>query len=131
MTKIEMDAPKIGKSVKKVREVGQLVKKIEMGDPKVGTVGEVWKIGETYRDGWSTSRTDDEEGGDEWCESWRIGEEDRDEPTVGKVRRSVRVGQEEYLKPEQDAMLAEASEEDGFIKCFDDITGKELPCQRP
>ena len=29
----------------------------------------------------------------------------------------------------QDAMLAEAGEEDGFIKCFDDITGKELPWQ--
>ena len=26
-------------------------------------------------------------------------------------------------------MLAEAGEEDGFIKCFDDITGKELPWQ--
>ena len=51
------------------------------------------------------------------------------ETKVGKVWRSVTVGQEEYLKPEQDAMLAEAGEEDGFIKCFDDITGKEQPWQ--
>ena len=48
---------------------------------------------------------------------------------VGKVGRSVRRGQEEYMKPEQDAMLAGAGEEDEFIKCFDDITGKELPWQ--
>ena len=33
------------------------------------------------------------------------------------------------MKPEQDAMLAEAGEEDEFIKCFDDITGKEMPWQ--
>ena len=30
------------------------------------------------------------------------------------------------MKPEQDAMLAEADEEDESIKCFDDIIGKEL-----
>ena len=34
--------------------------------------------------------------------------------------------QAECMKPEQDAMLAEAGEEHEFIKCFDDITGKEL-----
>ena len=28
------------------------------------------------------------------------------------------------MKLEQDAMLAGAGEEDEFIKCFDDITGK-------
>ena len=33
------------------------------------------------------------------------------------------------MKPEQDAMLAEAGEEDEFIKCYDDITGEELPWQ--
>ena len=33
------------------------------------------------------------------------------------------------MKFEQDAMLAEAGAEDEFIKCFDDITGKELPWQ--
>ena len=33
------------------------------------------------------------------------------------------------MKPEQGAILAEAGEEDKFIKCFDDITGKELPWQ--
>ena len=43
--------------------------------------------------------------------------------------RLVRVGQEEYLNLEQDAMVAEAGEEDEFIKCCDDITGKELPLQ--
>ena len=34
--------------------------------------------------------------------------------------------QEEYTKPEQDAMLAGAGEEDKFIKCIDDIIGKDL-----
>ena len=33
------------------------------------------------------------------------------------------------MNPEQGAMLAEAGEEDDFIKCFDDITGKEVPWQ--
>ena len=33
------------------------------------------------------------------------------------------------MKIEQDAMLAEAGEEDEFIKCLDDITGKELSWQ--
>ena len=51
------------------------------------------------------------------------------EPTVGKVWRSGIFGQEECVKPEQGAMLAEAGEEDEFIKCFDDITRKELPWQ--
>ena len=41
----------------------------------------------------------------------------------------MRVGQEVHTKPEQDTTLAEAGEEDGFIKCCDDITGKELPWQ--
>ena len=39
------------------------------------------------------------------------------------------MGQETYKKPDQDAMLAGAGEEDEFIKCFDDVTGKELPWQ--
>ena len=43
-----------------------------------------------------------------------------------KVWKSIRFGQEEYNKLEQDSMLAEAGEEDKFLKCFDDITGKEL-----
>ena len=34
-----------------------------------------------------------------------------------------------YKKPEQDAMLAGAGDEDEFVRCFDDITGKELPWQ--
>ena len=51
------------------------------------------------------------------------------DPKVGKVWRMFRFGQEEHEKPEQDAMLAGAGEEDEFIKCFDDIIGKELPWQ--
>ena len=31
-----------------------------------------------------------------------------------------------YTKPEQDARLAGAGEEDESIKCFDDVTGKEV-----
>ena len=49
------------------------------------------------------------------------------EPKVGKVRRSVRVGQEEYMKIEQDMMLAGVGEEDEFIKCVVDWKG--LPLQ--
>ena len=45
---------------------------------------------------------------------------------VGKVGRSARCDQEECMNIEQDAMLARAGEEDEFIKCYDDITGKEL-----
>ena len=37
---------------------------------------------------------------------------------VGKVGRSARCHQEECMKPEQDAMLAEAGEENEFIKAF-------------
>ena len=44
-----------------------------------------------------------------------------------KSWRSVRFGQEEYMKPEQDAMLAEADEEDGFIKSLNNITREEFP----
>ena len=39
------------------------------------------------------------------------------ESTVGKVGRSVRLGQGEYTKFEHDAMLAEAGEEGKLIKC--------------
>ena len=45
---------------------------------------------------------------------------------VGKVQRSARCDQEECMKLEPDAMLAEAGKENELIKCFDDITGKEL-----
>ena len=51
------------------------------------------------------------------------------DPKVGQVGKQVRFGQEECKKPEQDAMLAGAGEEDEFIRCFDDITGKELHWQ--
>ena len=71
------------------------------------------------------------------------GEEDRDgmkvgelvknnqmnESQIGKVGRSATFGQDECVKLEQDATLAEAGEEDGFIKCFDYITGEELSWQ--
>ena len=51
------------------------------------------------------------------------------DPKVEKVWRSVSVGREKHKKPEQDATLAGAGEEDEVIKCFDDFTGKELPWQ--
>ena len=51
------------------------------------------------------------------------------DPKVGKVRKVGSFGQGEYTKPEHDAMLAGAGEEDEFIKCFDDITGEVLPWQ--
>ena len=78
-----MDDPEAGHLMKKVEtggmKVEELVKKIQVNDPKIGNV---WK--------------------------------------------SVKIGQEEYKKPEQDAMPAGASEEDKIIKCFGDIIGKEL-----
>ena len=40
--------------------------------------------------------------------------------------KSVIFRQDDHTKPGHDAMLAEAGEEDECIKCFDDITGKEL-----
>ena len=44
----------------------------------------------------------------------RVGEEiQMNEPKVGQVWRSARVGQQEYLKPQQDAMPAEIGEEHG------------------
>ena len=45
---------------------------------------------------------------------------------VGNVWNLVRFGQEKCSKPEQDAMLAGAGDEDEFFKCFDDMAGKEL-----
>ena len=48
------------------------------------------------------------------------------ETEVGKVWRSARFVQEECIKLEQDAVLAEAGEENEFFKCFNDTTGKEL-----
>ena len=44
--------------------------------------------------------------------------------------RSAILGRGEYTKLEQDAMLADAGEEDESIKCFDDNTGKELRLRR-
>ena len=48
------------------------------------------------------------------------------DPKVGKVRKMTRFGREKVKKSAQGAG---AGEEDEFIKCFDDITGKELPWQ--
>ena len=43
-----------------------------------------------------------------------------------RIVRSARFGQEECMKREQDAMLAEVGEESDFIKCVDDTIGEEL-----
>ena len=51
------------------------------------------------------------------------------DPTVGKAWKLEGFGQERCKKPEQEATLPGAGEEDGFIKCYDDTTGKELPWQ--
>ena len=83
-------------------KAGKLVRKMEMGDPKVGKIGEVAKL---------------------------VKKIQMNEPQVGKVWKSVKFGQEEYTKPEEDAMLARVGEESLLLKCFDDITGKELPWQ--
>ena len=48
---------------------------------------------------------------------------------VGNVWNLVRFGQEKCKRPEQDATLAGAGDEDEFFKCFDDMTRKELPWQ--
>ena len=51
------------------------------------------------------------------------------DPKVEKVWKLVRFCHEKCKKVKNDAMLAGAGEEDEFIKCFDDTTGKELPWQ--
>ena len=102
-------------TINKIGDVGKLVKTSEMGDPKVGNFG-VGKLVERIEMG-------DMKFGE------LVKKIQMNEPKVGKVGRSARFGQEEYMKLEEDAMLAEAGEEENFIKCFDDITGKELPWQ--
>ena len=66
----EIDDPKVGK----IEDVEKLVRKIETGDPrnrklvkknemdvpKVEQIG--WKLGEEDRDGWSTSKNNNEAG---------------------------------------------------------------------
>ena len=88
---------------------------------------ESWKTGENDRDEWSTSgklRKNIENG------DMKVGELVKkiqtNESKVGKVGRSARRDQEECMKPEQDALLAEAGEENEFVKCFDDVAGKEM-----
>ena len=135
--KTEMGDSKVGK----VGEVGKLVKKIEMGDPKIGKsvqktemgdskVGKVGEVGKwvrkiervVHKQGKMMMKV--ETGGMKVEEL--VKRIQMNEPKVGKVKRWVRFGQEEYTKLGPDAMLAEADEEDELIKCFDDITGKEL-----
>ena len=105
----QMKIKEIGKVEQLVQKIemgdpkaGKLVRKMEMGDPKVGKIGEVAKL---------------------------VKKIQMNEPQVGKVWKSVKFGQEEYTKPEEDAMLARVGEESLLLKCFDDITGKELPWQ--
>ena len=48
---------------------------------------------------------------------------------IGEVEKSVKCGQEECKKHEKTVMIAGVSDEDKFVKCLDDITGRELPWQ--
>ena len=51
---------------------------------------------------------------------------------VGEMVKKIQMNEpvkKNNMNLEQDAILAEAGEEDEFIKCFDDIAGKELPWQ--
>ena len=115
VTRIEMGAPRIGKLVKKnemdvpevekLGAVGNLMKRIETGGPQARTL---MKQVETF----------DREVG-ELVKKIQIND-----PKVERVGKWVRFGLEK--KPEQDATLAGAGEEDEFINCFGDITGKEL-----
>ena len=96
--------------IQELEKVGKLVRKIEISCPQAGKLMKKVETGGT-----------------------KVGELVKkiqmNEPKVRKVWRSVRFGPQEHVKLEQDAMLAEAGEEDDFITCFDDITGKELPWQ--
>ena len=149
--KIEMGAPRIWKLVKEnemdvpnvgeIGEVGQfamkigkLVKKNEMGVSKGGKIGEVGKwvkkiemgaprIGKLVKENEMDVPKVEQVG----VVGKMVKRIQVNDPKVGKVGKLVRVGQKEFLKLEQDAMLAEAGEEDGFIKCSGDITGMELP----
>ena len=101
-----MDVPK----VEKVGVVGKYVKRIETGGPQARKIMKKVETGDR-----------------------KVGELVKkiqmNDSKVAKVWKLVRFGQEKYKKPEQHAMLAGAGEEAEFIKCFDDITGKELPWQ--
>ena len=92
VTKIELDAPKSGK----------LLKKNEMGDPTVGKIGEVGKLVKK-----------NEMGG------MKVGELVKkiqmNDPKVGKVGTSVIFGHQE-TKLEQDAILAGAEKVDQHPK---------------
>ena len=48
---------------------------------------------------------------------------------IGEVEKSVKCGQEECKKHEKNVMIAGVCDEDKFVKCLDDITGRELPWQ--
>ena len=47
----------------------------------------------------------------------------------GVVEKSEKCGQEKCKKYEKNVMIAGVSEEDKFVKCLDDITGRESPWQ--
>ena len=68
-----------------IGDVGKLVKKSEMGDPKVGKL------------------TKKVETGDMKVEAL-VKKIQMSDPTVGHIGKSVSFGEEEYMKPEQDAM---------------------------
>ena len=63
-------------NLEKIGVVGELVKRVEMGDPK--------------------ARKIDEQGRDGWYESWRIDEQDPVERT--KSRKKVREIGKRYMK---------------------------------
>ena len=48
---------------------------------------------------------------------------------IGEVEKSVKCGQEECKKHEKNVMIAGVSDEDKFVKCLDDIIGRESPWQ--
>ena len=96
--------------VEKVGEVGKLVERIEIGGPQARKM--MKKV----------------ETGDEKVREL-VKRIQMNDSKVGQVRKSVRVGHQEYTNLEQDAMLAGAGEEDEYIKCFGDVTGKELSWQ--
>ena len=106
--KNEMGNPRVGES----GVIGQLVSKIEMADPR-------WR-----KTRWLIQKLETLNKLEKLVKKIQ-----NNEPQVGKVGKSVRLGQEEYTGFEEDAMLAGAGEEDKIIKCFDDVTGKELPWQ--
>ena len=48
---------------------------------------------------------------------------------LNEDEKSVKCGQEECKKHEKNVMIAGVSDEDKFVKCLDDIIGRESPWQ--